>query len=240
MKKGINLVLMVLVMIIIGTSCSKNRLVGTGSLVNQEFNITDFSKVELSMGNATVNYTKSNDYYVEVNAQQNVIDKMKIKKAGDELRLGFESLSGMVKYEHVTFTVHSPDFDGADVSGSGDIYVEGDFSASNVKLAVSGSGKIDIDEVEATDVNADISGSGKISARGTADRLDTKISGSGKMYFEAMKAKTVKTKTSGSGRTNVWATETLDVDISGSGNVYYKGTPTLDVDISGSGKVKTL
>src|SRR5690606_35593270 len=120
---------------------------------------------------------------VEVNAQQNVIDAMNIKREGKTLCLKFENGTRLIKYDKVTFTIHSPDFAGANVSGSGDIYVSGNYKTNHLNLDVSGSGKIDIMDIEATNVEADISGSGKMTIHnGGASNLNTRISGSGDLY----------------------------------------------------------
>ncbi len=240
MKTTIKLSILALLVVFMTTSCSKNRLTGHGPTVSQDFSIANFEKIDLNIP-ADVNYTSGADYSVEVNAQQNVLDRMRVEKVGNVLFLSFKNNTNLLRHEKITINVTSPVFEGADVSGSGCIYVRGAYTADIVTTDISGSGKIDIADLTMTKLNADISGSGKISiASGSADEIKTDISGSGKIELEQVEAKVVDTKTTGSGRTNVWATESLDVEITGSGNVYYKGTPTVDVDITGSGNLRQL
>lgn len=240
MKTTIKLSILALLAAFTFSSCSKDRIKGTGPTVNETFLISDFSKVSLSMG-ADVNYIYDQDYSVEVSAQQNVIDAMNIKKDGSTLSLKFRTGTHLLKYDKVTFTVRSPQFEGGNVSGSGDLNVTGDFKSTNLNLDISGSGKIIIQKIETGNVDADISGSGKMEIHsGKATTVNTKISGSGKLYLEGMQAEDVSTKTSGSGKTKVWATDKLYARISGSGDVYYKGNPSVSTDISGSGKIEKL
>lgn len=240
MKTTIKLAIMALTVVFFATSCSKNRIKGTGPTVNETFNVSNFSKVDLDLS-ADVNYTKGTDYSVEVSAQQNVLDRMKIDRIGDVLCISMKPNTNLLNYDKITVTVTSPEFDGADISGSGCIYIRGDFESNNVSVDVSGSGKIEIDELTMTQLDLDISGSGQITVdKGSATRINSEISGSGKVYLDNVEARNVKTETSGSGKTQVWATETLDVDIAGSGDVYYNGNPIIDADISGSGKLRQL
>ena len=222
------------------SSCTKDRIKGTGATVSETFTIANFSKVNLDFS-ADVNYVYDKDYYVSVDAQQNVIDQMDIEKNGSTLCLKFKTGTHLVKFDKVTFTIHSPSFEGGNVSGSGDLYVRGGFKSTNLNLDVSGSGKIDIQTIETDNVDATISGSGKMEVHsGTATSINSKISGSGKILLEDLEAQDVTTKTSGSGTTKVWATNKLNAKITGSGDVYYRGNPSTTVDITGSGKVKRL
>lgn len=222
------------------SSCTKNRIKGTGPTISETYSISNFSKVALEF-NADVEYIYDNDYYVEVEAQENVLDAMDIEKNGSTLCLKFKTGTYLVKYDKIKCIVHSPDFEGGNVSGSGDLYVSGNFQSNNLNLDVSGSGRIDIADIETTNLDADISGSGKIEIHnGTANKVNAKISGSGKIYLEDLEANNVETKTTGSGTTKVWATNNLDVRITGSGDVYYRGGASVTTSISGSGKLHKL
>jgi hypothetical protein len=222
------------------SSCTKNRLKGTGPTVTENFSIENFDQVDLNI-DAEVNYTYGADYSVEVNAQQNVLDKMRIERISNVLFLTFEDNINLQYHNQITINVTSPEFRGADISGSGCVNVRGSYTADIVSADVSGSGKIDIEDIVANRLNIDISGSGKITVlSGRADDVNSDISGSGKIYLENLEAKRVRTETTGSGRTNVWATESLFAEITGSGSVYYKGNPTVESNITGSGKLRQL
>lgn len=222
------------------SSCSKDRIKGTGPTVTENFSIQNFDKVDLNM-DAEVNYTYASDYSVEVNAQQNVLDKMRIEGVSNVLFLTFKNNTNLLGHDKIIINVKSPEFRGVDISGSGCVNVRGSYTSDIVTADISGSGKIDIQDIEVNRLNVDISGSGKITVlNGRADDVQSDISGSGKVYLENLEAKRVKTETTGSGRTNVWATESLFAQIIGSGSVYYKGNPTIDSDITGSGKLRKL
>lgn len=240
MKTTIKLAIMALTVVFFASSCSKERIKGTGPTVTETYNESNFSKIDLSL-DAEVNYTKGSDYSIEVSAQQNVQDRMKIDRIGDVLCVSFKPGTSLWNHDKITITITSPEFTGADVSGSGCVNVYGDFVSTNVNTDISGSGKIEIESLDATSLNVDISGSGQITIdNGFADKINTDISGSGKIYLDNVESRDVETSTAGSGRTQVWASDNLDVDIAGSGDVYYKGNPSIDADIAGSGKLRQL
>jgi hypothetical protein len=225
--------------ILLMSSCGK-RLVGQGDIVSKTYSIENFSSINLS-NDANVYYQKDSDYYVEVQAQQNVLDVMKVDKSGSELCIGFKNMINIIKHDPITVMIHSPKFDGATVSGSGLVKVTDYFESNSMDFNVSGSGEISVDHISASSLDATISGSGKIIIyQGESNNVTTKISGSGKADLQSVVSQSVSTTTSGSGSTKVWAMETLNATISGSGDVYYKGSPSVNSHISGSGKLIKL
>jgi hypothetical protein len=157
----------VLVAIIIGflsilmmSSCGK-RLVGQGELVSKTYSIEDFSSINLS-NDANVYYQKDSNYYVEVQAQQNVLDAMKVEKRGSELCIGFKNMINIIKHDPITVMIHSPKFDGATVSGSGLVNLTNYYESNSMDFTVSGSGEISVDHISTSNLDVSLSGSGKI------------------------------------------------------------------------------
>jgi hypothetical protein len=219
---------------------SCNKVVGTGPAVTTTRNISNFSGISLSM-DATVNITQDSIYFVELIAQQNVLDILETKINGSTLCLGYKNLKYVKATEPVVINIHTPSITSLEVSGSGSMYNTQTISTSNLDLEISGSGKISLAKIEAQKITSQISGSGKISANaGFSNSLKSEISGSGDIDFISVEANDVETETSGSGTTKVHAKSNLDAEISGSGNVYYKGNPTIQSNISGSGKLIKL
>ena len=81
------------------------------------------------------------------------------------------------------------------ISGSGNLTISGE--ARNADFLVSGSGKIDADDLTLNDCEARVSGSGNMWVY--VDRfLDATISGSGSIYYTGEPA--IESRISGSGR----------------------------------------
>jgi len=96
----------------------------------------------------------------------------------------------------------------------------GDFS-----LHLSSSGSVEIEEIQADQITAELSSSGEIQVTGAARRLDLSLSSSGNFEGEDLQVQDAEVRLSSSGNATVWVLEKLDVNISSSGNVTYYGTP---------------
>ena len=159
---------------------------------------------------------------------------------GGKLKIKYDTRRWPSKYQKVKISISSPDWEEIGVSGSGTIKNLTLIQGSELGLAVSGSGMIDLDQLVFDDVSARISGSGDIQIAGSkvADNLRRAISGSGDVDASELKVQKAVVKISGSGDASVYAESRLEVSVSGSGDVSYYGNATVDARISGSGNVR--
>jgi hypothetical protein len=107
------------------------------------------------------------------------------------------------------------------------------------KVAVSGSGDMNVSGVKATDFGIAISGSGNISASGSCTNLISSISGSGDVDASGLKCASATTSIAGSGDSKIFASQNATVSIAGSGDVQVDGAPkaSCTIKIAGSGDV---
>jgi len=113
----------------------------------------------------------------------------------------------------------------------------GPISTGDFDLALSSSGSIDIQELRADDINADLTSSGNITVRGEAKKLDLDVSSSGLFQAGDLKVQEADITLSSSGGITVWVTDDLRAKISSSGNIYYYGNPTVNTNLTSSGEV---
>lgn len=126
------------------------------------------------------------------------------------------------------------------VSGSGKAEIKDPVKTNDLKLSVSGSGKLYTSGIDVSNLECSISGSGDIyMGDGNAQKGDLSISGSGNYTGETAKIADAGVSISGSGNCLCNVTGSLKGSISGSGNISYLGDPKLDVRVSGSGKVRS-
>jgi len=230
-----NLSLALLGMIMLLASCDKVN--GDGPVVTETRNIVNFHGVDLRVS-ADVYFEPSASYKVEISAQQNVLDVMDTYVSNGNLVIRFENDVRVKSHEQITIRVWAPTADHFKISGSGSISATGVLSPANMELDISGSGNINIVELNTANIDVDISGSGDIKVNsGTATHEKIQISGSGDVDFGNIAASSANTQTSGSGDIRLHASQNLMVKISGSGSVYYKGNPVINTSISGSGKL---
>ncbi|WP_430405284.1 head GIN domain-containing protein [Fluviicola sp.] len=228
----------VLVLTVSITSCKKhlfNSIKGKGATVTETRNLSGFDKISLSI-NADITYTQDSVYFVEISAQQNVLDVITTEIEGGELKI--DSRKWIRKHNGIKIIIHSPDLRKIDLDGSGNFDSTGMLTTTGLELEISGSGNIRITGLTAGNLDADISGSGNISISGGAvTNEETEISGSGDIEMDNLTANISKAKISGSGSISVWAVDQLNAKISGSGDIKYRGNPAVNTTISGSGSV---
>lgn len=209
-------------------------LEGEGDSIEEELFLNDFSKIKLKI-DADVYLTQGEAQEVKVLGQQNIIHQLDLDVNAETWEIEFDDC--VKNYNDLKIYITIPELKELNISGSGMIYGENDFSVGDLRLRISGSGDIDIYLTGSTGVDSKITGSGEIKIAGAAEDFELKISGSGDYEGFDLITEDGDIEISGSGDAEVTANDDLDVKITGSGDVYYKGEPDLDLDVSGSGDV---
>ena len=107
------------------------------------------------------------------------------------------------------------------------------------QVRLSGSGDIEVYNLDNESFEFKLSGSGNLSAEGKTDELEVSISGSGDIDTGELIAQIVFARVSGSGDILVHASEELDARVSGSGDIRYYGDPEYKTkSVTGSGHIR--
>jgi len=231
-------ILLSLLSVIFLSSCEKIN--GKGDVITETRTVSEFQTIDLAM-TATVYYTQGEKVSCEITGQQNILNQIITSVDGTTLNIGVKKGVVLRNFEPVRIYLTAPSVNNLNVSGSGDIFIGKTWVISAVSISISGSGNVNIEAVEASDLEARISGSGLVQAasgRCTSENLT--ISGSGSIDLRSVGAAKVFTTISGSGDAYVYASEMLDVTISGSGNLWYYGSPAVYTNISGSGSLRRM
>lgn len=125
------------------------------------------------------------------------------------------------------------------LSGSGRILTEGLLSTDDLTVTITGSGRIELEELETVTLTSTVTGSGRliIGHGGKIENHKIRISGSGIIESGRVPSGKVSANITGSGRCTVNASDDLNVSISGSGRVIYTGSPLISSHITGSGRL---
>lgn len=212
------------------------------SSAQKVLDLDSFTEVALSTA-GTVYVTIGNDYRVEVDGDEDAIEDADIYVKGSTLVIDSDdgwSWFGGSSSNDLIVNVTLKSLEGLKVSGSGKLIVTNKFTTDDLYLAVSGSGKMELD-AKANDAEASVSGSGKIYLKGSGETMRVSISGSGRVKAEDFNVKEFKASISGSGTCEIAVQDKIDARISGSGSIYYKGNPAhVNTTASGSGKVRKM
>ncbi len=214
------------------------KIHGEGDVVKQELKLASFHGVSLGF-HGDIFITQGSPQKVEVEAQQNIIDNIKLDVKSGVWRVNFRDNVKNAKPVKVYITM--PELTKAYVSGSGNLESTGKFTGlGHLETGVSGSGNVKLD-VEAQSVGGGISGSGKVELKGSAGSMDMGISGSGDIHAKYFEVDKIDISISGSGSAYVFVNESLEASISGSGNIRYRGDAAkVKARVSGSGNVREM
>jgi hypothetical protein len=203
--------------------------------------VSGFSEISVSIS-ADVYISQGDKEELIIEGDEDALEEIETEVRGNELKIKYDGPFHFKSIEKVKVYVTAKEIEEINVSGSADLIAKTKISSREMDINVSGSGKIEIGDLETDEIEATISGSGNIFIGGSkaVSELDISISGSGDLDSENIEIKEAEINVSGSGGCKVHVTEELEVAISGSGKVYYKGSPMVNADISGSGKVKSM
>ncbi|MES2775860.1 MAG: head GIN domain-containing protein [Bacteroidota bacterium] len=215
------------------------QIKGNGNLKKETRQAGNFSALS-SSGSMDVIISYGSSSSIEVEADDNLLPYIETKLEGNKLVIRSKDKIGLSSKNKMTIRVQMTKVENLSVAGSGDIKGDGAFTnEGKTRLAIAGSGSINLGFSHFGDVDAAISGSGDITIKnGTSKNLDAHVSGSGKVDASQIAFDEVDAHISGSGDVKTKANKSIDAHISGSGTLYYTGSATnISTKSSGSGKV---
>ena len=232
---------------------------GSGNVVEENREVSDFNKVHLSgIGNLKIEL--GDKEHLRIEAEDNLLPHIETEVRGNSLIIEIENRINLDPTRPINYYLTVTDLDAISISGSGtaeaprlkaeqfSVGLSGSASvlihgvdSDSIKLDISGSGSIEIGRLDTESLEADISGSGDVSINGgKADRQEIGISGSGKYNAKNLESAEANVDLSGSASLVLRVSDLLKADINGAGSVKYIGNPKIDADISGQGKIKQI
>ena len=115
------LLMLIIMSIIIITSCvSMNSIKGSGIIVSENRELTNFNSIKL-LGSIDVNINSSDNYHCTISGDDNLIHLIKTEVLHNNLQISinksYSSTEGLV------VNVNAPKYDEVSISGSGDINI---------------------------------------------------------------------------------------------------------------------
>ncbi|MDO9486797.1 MAG: head GIN domain-containing protein, partial [Sphingomonadaceae bacterium] len=204
----------------------------------RSFTVTGFNAIEVA-GPFDVVVNVGKGASVRAVGEAKDLDRLKVEVEGRELGIGSKERrwTDWSRTQPVKIFVTVPSLEKVALAGSGDVQVDRvraeDFSAS-----IAGSGDLAIASLSATAAKFSIAGSGDLSASGSCRTASVSIAGSGDVNIGGLRCQSLTAKIAGSGGINANATQTAKVSIMGSGDVTVSGGAKCDVSKMGSGSVR--
>jgi hypothetical protein len=198
--------------------------------------VDDFTGVAFGVAGEII-LVQGSTFSVVLEGDEDFLEEIETTVRGNRLIIRHDSWFSFGN-KKITAYVTMPEVESLSVSGSGKMIAEGSIRAEDLDMNVSGSGHIELMDLNAESIDCSISGSGTIELNGKAEDGELSISGSGDYYGQSFALSTLDVSISGSGKCRATVADDLTARVSGSGDVYYTGNPKVDARVSGSGKVR--
>jgi Putative auto-transporter adhesin, head GIN domain len=206
---------------------------------SKSFDVKDFTQINMNVP-ADI-YVGSGDFMVKAEAPQEILDRLEITTEGNTLKISMKKSESWSWNSHSTFKIYVnlPKLEALGLNGSGDVYAQNDFSGDQLKIAVTGSGNVNMKSISYNSLAVSVSGSGDVMIEsGKATTASYHVAGSGNVKVEKIDGDQASADVAGSGNLRLGKFSKLSVNVAGSGDVSYSGKPeSLEKHVSGSGDV---
>lgn len=217
-------------------SCNFNTVKGNGHTARRTYPETGFRDIEVN-SSVDVIVKQGTGYSISVEADENILELIKVRKEGDKLVVGLKNNVSINTSKGIKVYITAPAFHKLDASGASNFRSEGLLTGNDFELDLSGASNAKL-YLEVQQLNIDASGASEIMLKGKAN--DFSVDGSGATRVKAFDFRTenASIELSGAGDAEVYASRSLRVDLSGAGNVVYRGNPpSISKEVSGAGSL---
>ncbi|QNE32070.1 DUF2807 domain-containing protein [Sphingomonas sp. NBWT7] len=210
----------------------------SGSGTTRSYAAADFIKID-QRGPDDIDVRVGSGFSVRAEGDAKTLDKIRIARMGDSLRVGRARLGGINwnSGEGIKIYVTMPRITAANLAGSGDMTIDrvegGAFDG-----AIAGSGSMMLGAVALDTLGLSIAGSGSAAARGTANALKINIAGSGDVDGGGLQARGASINIAGSGSVKAMVDGDAKVSIMGSGDVDLGPKARCKTSKMGAGEVR--
>ncbi|MBC7553142.1 MAG: DUF2807 domain-containing protein [Taibaiella sp.] len=221
--------------------CKGNTIKGEGKKSGIILTVPAFDELDISLlSKAIIHVEPGATQSVELWGYENHLRHIKSKTKKNKLCV-YSDLDDDWQFgnnNENTLKITVPSLSALSIGGAADAWISGNLTGDDFKLDISGSGKVNIDNLNVTDFSTVVSGSGNINIKGgSVKNANYQVNGSGKITAYPLQTSELFTSISGTANAEFTATEQLTVDINGTATVKYKGHPKVTQSISGSGSI---
>ena len=179
-------------------------ITGSGDLVTQTFDYQDFDAIDASHG-FSLDVTEGDEYSISVSVDDNVEDRLNVRKDGDTLKIGLDP--GGYTRMNLVARITMPSLNKIEFSGG----TRGDISGF----------------ISTYDFEVDLSGGSWAIIEGSAGDLVIDASGGSHFDLSEFTVNDADVELSGGSNGSVYVGGRLDADLSGGAHLDYYGDPEL-------------
>jgi hypothetical protein len=201
------------------------RIVGSGKTETKKFDVADFTSLEVSSG-FQFEVTKADKFSVSVTADDNLLEHIKVEKKDSTLRIRFADGKSVTTKNRPRVTITMAALKGVTLSGGCHGTVTGFESNDDLEIMLTGGSTLD-GTVKARNVKMEVSGGGKVTLKGSATEATLSGTGGSRLLLSDFALDSAKVHLSGGSKAEVRAKSKLDYDLSGGSHVDYAGSPAI-------------
>lgn len=206
---------------------------GNGHVVKETRKVTDdFTEVSVSEGLA-VYVTQGDQYKIEVEGDENIIDLIATDIKQGKLRIhAEENIGRATKNVYVSL----PKISSLKASSGSQLRTTAPVKENALEIDGSSGALLDID-LAAKALEIDASSGANLTVSGQTDHADVDVSSGGNINAKELQAKTCIADASSGGNVKIKVSESLTADATSGGNISYSGEPNVSSKKSVSGSV---
>lgn len=214
-------------------------LVGNGDMTEIDRDVPGATGVRLGLG-ASLAVRIGNRASLTMVGEGNLLSSIQTDVFMGELHIAVPPNVTLIPTRPLAFVLTVPTVTHLETECPGAITAPA-LSTANLVLKVGSLGGISVEGLEATSLTVDIASSGDVAVGpGRVTRQDVHLRSSGSYLALDLESARAHVELSSAGDAELWATETLDVDLTSSGSVRYRGTPRVTTRDTSSGSVSPI
>lgn len=235
MKKS---ALLVFALPLLFAGCTPKCIEDSGIQITKVVELKSYDKIDVS-GTIKLILTQDSTYNVKIQADSNVMGKIRARVSGNELDLKLENgvycgTDSIVVYAGIGELKELKTSGMVRVIGEGPVYVK------DLKLDLQGSSDLNLN-LSAGKLTTRIDGVGKLTLTGQAGTHELRSSGTARIDAFDFVAGIYDIRIDGIGKANINVLNDLKVRTSGSSEIYYKGNPkNVEEKKSGAAKLEKV
>lgn len=215
-----------------------DELTGSGIRETRTFDVAGFERLDVSHSfSAVITVEPGGDHLVEITADDNFFDAMKVEVRNSTLHIGFEDRVNARSDERPEAVVAVPGLTGVTASGASAVMVVASGTAID-ELEVSGASTLTAQGLAGATTTAEASGASTMTLEGSATAVELGVSGASSADLVGLAIDRAGIEVSGASRVEFGTVQTVTGDVSGASTVTLDERTTADLDLSGASTVR--
>ncbi len=212
------------------------KISGNRQITTETRHIDNYDKISVT-GPFKVKIVPGKPGILQIKADENLLQYIETFTNGSKLVIRINPQFSVTDYAKLSVEVPADYLSQINLSGSGEIYNTKIFNWKNLKLTLTGSGRLDI-KTGINHLTATLVGSGDILLTGKAETAKYVLTGSGLISANKLEAQEVKATLTGSGEIRLRVVKRLNAKVMGTGDIFYYGEPDiLKTNVIGAGDI---